>query len=328
MSKSQLRQLRIVFLDAATFGDAALDRFTKTWDCTIHPLTQPAEVRRRIAGFPVIVTNKVVLDKPIITSPEASELKFIAEAATGTDNIDLAAARERGIRVANVPGYAAQSVAQFTIALVLELATRAGAYMELVREGGWEKSPMYARIDFPITELAGKKLGIVGYGNIGRRAAEMARALGMEVLISARPGAAGAPAAGRLPLDEVLKAADFLSLHCPLTPSTKNLIDARALGLMKPGAFLVNTARGALVDEGALIAALREKRLAGAALDVISREPPPPDHPIIRAAKELDNLLVTPHCAWSAREARARLLDETAENIQAFIDGRDRNRVA
>jgi glycerate dehydrogenase len=328
MSKSQLRQLRIVFLDAATFGDASLDRFIRTWDCTVYPLTQPAEVLQRIEDFPIVVTNKVVLDRSTIVAPQSAGLKLIAEAATGTDNIDLAAARERGIPVANVPGYAAQSVAQFTIALVLELATRAAAYMELVRQGGWEKSPMYARIDFPITELAGKKLGIVGYGNIGRRAAEMARALGMEILISERPGSNESPPAGRLRLDEVLRSCDFLSLHCPLTPSTKNMIDARALGLMKPGAFLVNTARGALVDEAALIAALGEKRLAGAALDVISREPPPADHPIIQAAKRLDNLLVTPHCAWSAREARARLLDETAENIEAFIEGRDRNRVA
>jgi glycerate dehydrogenase len=156
----------------------------------------------------------------------------------------------------------------------------------------------------------------------------MARGLGMEVLISVRPGFTEAPVAGRLPLDEVLKSADFLSLHCPLTPSTKNLIDGRALNLMKPTAFLINTARGALVDDPALIKALHEKKLAGAALDVISREPPPADHPIIKAAKELDNLLVTPHCAWSAREARERLLNETAENIAAFIEGRDRNRVA
>jgi glycerate dehydrogenase len=321
-------QLRIVFLDAATFGDASLEHFKSSWDCTVHPLTQAAEVRRRIDGFPVVVTNKVVLDKSVIGSPEAAHLKLIAEAATGTDNIDLQAARERAIRVCNVPGYAAQSVAQFTIALILELATRAGGYIELVRRGGWEKSPMYARIDFPIIELSGKKLGIVGHGKIGGRVAEMARGLGMEVLISVRPGSTEAPVAGRLPLDEVLKSADFLSLHCPLTPSTKNLIDSRALGLMKPAAFLINTARGALVDEPALIQALRENKLAGAALDVISREPPPADHPIIKAAKELDNLLVTPHCAWSAREARERLLNETAENIAAFIEGRDRNRVA
>jgi glycerate dehydrogenase len=321
-------QLRIVFLDAATFGDASLEHFTHEWNCTVHPLTQAAEVRQCIDGFPVVVTNKVVLDKSVIASPEAANLKLIAEAATGTDNIDLQAARERGVRVCNVPGYAAQSVAQFTIALILELATRADGYIDLVRRGEWEKSPMYARIDFPTTELSGKKLGIVGHGKIGGRVAEMARGLGMEVLISVRPGFTEAPVAGRLPLDEVLKSADFLSLHCPLTPSTKNLIDGRALNLMKPTAFLINTARGALVDDPALIKALHEKKLAGAALDVISREPPPADHPIIKAAKELDNLLVTPHCAWSAREARERLLNETAENIAAFIEGRDRNRVA
>ncbi len=211
--------------------------------------------------------------------------------------------------------------------MILELATRAGAYVDLVRSGEWEKSPIYARIDFPTIELAGKKLGLIGHGSIGRRVGEMARGLGMEVLISARPGSTEPPPPGRLSLDEVLKSADFLSLHCPLTPSTKNLIDRRALALMKPGAFLVNTARGALVDEPALIDALSAKRLAGAALDVISREPPPADHPIIKATKELDNLLVTPHCAWSAREARARLLAETAENISAFLEGRERNRV-
>ena len=321
-------QLPVVFLDAATFGDASLERFTRAWNCTVHPLTQPPEVARRIEGFPVVVTNKVVLDKSAIASPEAADLKLIAEAATGTDNIDLVAARERGVRVCNVPGYAAQSVAQFTIALILDLATRASAYIDLVRRGEWEKSPMYARIDFPTIELSGKKLGIVGHGKIGGRVAEMAQGLGMEVLISIRPGSTEVPLVGRQPLDEVLKSSDFLSLHCPLTPSTKNLIDGRALGLMKPTAFLINTARGALVDEPALIKALREKKLAGAALDVISREPPPAEHPIIRATKELDNLLVTPHCGWSAREARERLLNEVAENIVAFTRGQDRNRVA
>ena len=319
--------LRIVFLDALTFGDLSLDPFTKTWDCTVHSVTAPEEVLRRIDGFPIIVTNKVALDRSIMNASEASCLRFIAEAATGTDNIDLAAARERGIAVANVPGYAAQSVPQFTIALILELATRAGGYIDVVRCGHWEESPIYTRIDFSTVELAGKKLGIVGYGNIGRRVAEIARVLGMEVLIAMRPGTKDA-VAGRVPLDELLKTADFISLHCPLTPATKGMIDARALGLMKPGAFLVNTARGALVDEAALIAALKDKKIAGAALDVISREPPPADHPVIRAAKELDNLLVTPHCAWSAREARERLLAEVKENILAFTRGQERNRVA
>jgi glycerate dehydrogenase len=318
--------VRIVFLDASTFGDVPLDRFTERWNCAIHAQTTPAEILRRVDGFPIVVTNKVALDRATLNAPEARSLKFIAEAATGTDNIDLAAARERGVAVANVPGYAAQSVAQFTIALILELATRAGGYIDVVRCGHWEESPIYTRLDFSTTELAGKKLGIVGYGNIGRRVGEMARALGMEVLIAMRPGTKGD--SGRISLDELLSIVDFLSLHAPLTPATKNLIDDAALARMKPGACLVNTARGALVDEGALIEALRQKRLGGAALDVISREPPPTDHPIVQASKELDNLLVTPHCAWSAREARERLLREVAENILAFLAGRERNRVA
>lgn len=318
---------RIVFLDAMTFGDVSLDRFTQTWDCTVHAVTQAEEILRRIDGFPIVVTNKVPLDRSTLNATEARSLRFIAEAATGTDNIDLAAARERGISVANVPGYAAQSVAQFTIALILELATQSGAYIDVVRCGHWEESPIYTRLDFPMIELAGKKLGIIGYGNIGRRVADMARALGMEILLSMRPGSSESQA-GRVPVDQLLAEADFVSLHCPLTPATKGLIDARALALMKPGAFLVNTARGALIDEAALVAALKEKKLAGAALDVISGEPPPADHPIVRAAKELENLIVTPHCAWSARESRDRLLTEVAENIRAFTNGQERNRVA
>ena len=321
-------QLRIVFLDAVTFGDVSLERFKANWDCAVHQVTCPEEVADRVRGYPVIVTNKVVINRALLESPATGALRLIAEAATGTDNIDLEAARAWGVWVCNVPGYAARSVAQFTMALILELATRAGSYTDLVRQGGWEKSPVYARIDFPTTELSGKKLGIIGYGNIGRAVAELARGFGMEILISARPGSTEPTPAGRLPLDKLLATADFVTLHCPLTPQTKNLIDSRTLALMKPGAFLINTARGALVDERSLIEALRKKRLAGAALDVISEEPPAADHPIIKAAKELDNLFVTPHCAWSAREARERLLNEVAENILAFTQGQERNRVA
>jgi glycerate dehydrogenase len=318
---------RVVFLDAITFGDVSLERFTSRWECAVHQFSRPDEVPERVLGYPVVVTNKVVINRVLLESPATTALRLIAEAATGTDNIDLAAARERGVWVSNVPGYATRSVAQFTVALVLELATRAGSYMELVRQGGWEKSPVYTRTDFPATELSGKKLGIVGYGNIGRAVGEIARGFGMEILISARPGSTDPPPPGRLPLDRLLASADFITLHCPLTPQTKNLIDGRALALMKPGAFLINTARGALVDEPALIQALREKRLAGAALDVISQEPPPADHPIIQAATELGNLFVTPHCAWSAREARERLLGEVEENILDFTRGEARNRV-
>jgi glycerate dehydrogenase len=306
---------RVVFLDAATYGDISLRRFTDTWGCTVHQVTRPGETRARLAGHSIAVTNKVVIDKAVLNTPEASELKLIAVAATGTDIIDRDEATRRGVRVCNVPGYATQSVAQFTIALMLELSTRAGRYSDAVRLGEWEKSPVFSLISYPTVELSGKKLGIVGHGNIGRTVAQMARGFGLEISIAARPGARASD--GRIPLGELLPQADIVSLHCPLTPETRNLINAQSLALMKPTAFLINTARGALVDEAALIDALRKKQIAGAALDVITHEPPSADHPIIHAAKELGNLIVTPHTAWSAREARERLLREVEENISA-----------
>ncbi len=312
-------------MDTATYGDVSFERFGANWDCTIHERSASSEVLKRLAGHDVAVINKVVLNESVLRTPQAKGLRLIVVAATGTDNVDLEAARATGIRVSNVPGYAVRSVAQFTVALILELATRVGDYGELVRKGEWEKSPTFTRMDYPSSELHGKVLGIVGYGSIGKRVAEVARALGMEVIISARPGYSGPPPEGRRPFEEVLARSDILTLHCPLTPHTRNLIDARALSRMKPTAFLVNTARGGLVDEVAIVDCLRRNRLGGAALDVLTVEPPPPDHPVIQATKEMPNLLVTPHCAWSARETRQRLIDEVAENIQAFDRGETRN---
>ncbi len=322
------QQPRIVFLDAATYGDISLQEFSDRWHCTVHQVTSPAETASRLAGHSIAVTNKVVIDKTVLNSRDASELKLIAVAATGTDIIDREEAGRRGVKVCNVPGYATQSVAQFAMALILELATRAGRYGNAVKKGEWEKSPVFSLLTHPGLELTGKKLGIVGYGSIGRAVAQMARGFGIEILIAARLGTIGATASDRIPLDLLLREADFISLHCPLTPETRNLINPQTLALMKTTAFLVNTARGALIDEAALIAALRKKQIAGAALDVITKEPPPADHPIILAAKELDNLIVTPHTAWSAREARERLLHEVEGNIAAFLQDRDRNRVA
>jgi glycerate dehydrogenase len=322
------QRTRVVFLDAATYGDVSLERFTARWDCTVHQVTTSNETIARIAGHSVVVTNKVVIDRPVLNSPEAKDLRLIAVAATGTDIIDRQDAAERGIKVCNVPGYAAQSVAQFTLALILELATRVGRYGAAVKAGDWQKSPVFALLTYPTVELNGKKLGIVGYGNIGRKVAQMARAFGMEVMVAARPGSEIPAPRDRTPLETLLREADVITMHCPLTPETRNLINRQSLSLMKPTAFLINTARGALIDEAALIEALREKRIAAAALDVISKEPPPADQPMVLAAKELDNLIVTPHTAWSAREARERLLKEVEENIAAFLQGRDRNRVA
>jgi glycerate dehydrogenase len=319
---------KIVFLDAATYGDISLQRFIDQWDCTIYQVTGAAEVCARLKGQTVAVTNKVVIDRPVLRSAEAGELRLIAVAATGTDIIDRETANQSGVTVCNVPGYATQSVAQFTLALILELATRAGRYAQAVRSGAWERSPVFTLLDFPSIELKEKKLGVIGYGNIGRSVAAMARGFGMEPVIAVRPGFSGPLPSGRVPLAELLRIADVVTLHCPLAAQTKNLINDETLSLMKPSAFLVNTARGGLIDEPALIEALRQRRIAAAALDVISREPPPPDHPILQAAKELDNLLLTPHTAWSARETRERLLREVADNITAFFAGKSRNTVS
>jgi glycerate dehydrogenase len=316
---------RIVVLDAATVGDVSLQRFVGRWDCTIHPVTHPSEVRRRLLGHSVAITNKVAFDRLILDSPEARDLRLIAVAATGTDIVDLEMARKLGVRVSNVPGYATHSVAQFTMALMLELATRVCQYSDAVRRGGWQQSPIFTLLDYPTVELNGKKLGIVGYGSIGKTVATMARGFGLEVLIGARPGRSEAIPIDRLPLEDLFRQADIITLHCPLTQETRNLINDRALASMKPSAFLINTARGALVDEAALLQALREKRLGGAALDVVSREPPGPNHPLFEATKEMRNLIITPHTAWSAREARERLLREVADNISAFLTGEMRN---
>lgn len=315
---------KIVFLDAATYGDVSLQSCIDQWDCTIHQVTSPAKTCERLIGQSVAVTNKVVIDRSALSSAAVKELKLIAVAATGTDIIDREAAKEFGVSVCNVPGYATQSVAQFTLALILELATHAARYGSAVRSDAWQKSPIFTLLTFPSIELKGKKLGIIGYGNIGRAVAEMARGFGLEVLIAARPGSEE-PTPGRVPIRELFRQADVITLHCPLTPQTKSLINAQTLSLMKPTTLLINTARGALIDETALIQSLRERRLAAAALDVISHEPPAPDHPIIQAAKELDNLLVTPHTAWSARETRARLLREVTDNIRSFLEGKPRN---
>jgi glycerate dehydrogenase len=319
---------KLVFLDAATFGDLSLQRFREIGDCTIHQATKPNETIARLAGQSIVVTNKVVIDQAALAAPQSQNIALIVVAASGIDIIDCAAAQQRGIKVCNVPGYAAHSVAQFTMTLILELATYAGRYAADVKAGMWQKSPVFSLLTYPAVELSGRKLAIIGYGNIGRVVAQMGRGFGMEVLLAARPGAAEPVAEDRTPLEELFRQADIVSLHCPLTPQTKNLINEQSLRLMKPSAFLINTARGALIDEAALIQCLREKRLAAAALDVISQEPPTADHPIILAASELDNLLVTPHTAWSARQSRERLLSEVADNICAFLAGRDRNRVA
>jgi glycerate dehydrogenase len=321
-------QAKIVFLDAATYGDVSLARFTALWDCTIHQTTKANQTEQRLTGHGIAVTNKVEIDELILSSPEARDLKLIAVAATGTDIIDRMAASAHGVKVCNVPGYATESVAQFTMALILELSTRVGKYSDAVKRAEWEQSPVFTLLGYRAIELKGKTLGIIGYGNIGRRVAEIARGFGMEILVAVRPENNASVISHRLPINDLLRQADVVSLHCPLMAETRNLINRSSLALMKPTAFLINTARGALIDETALVDALHNNSIGAAALDVITAEPPSPDHPIIRAAKTLDNLIVTPHTAWSAREARERLLDEVKVNIAAFLRGERRNLVA
>lgn len=238
--------------------------------------------------------------------------------ATGTNNIDLAAARERGIVVANCHGYGTPSVAQHTLALLLALATRLPDYQQAVRSGRWQQSSQFCLLDFPIVELEGKTLGLLGHGELGGAVARLAEAFGMRVLLGQLPGR---PArADRLPLGELLPRVDALTLHCPLTEDTRGMLGAAELALMKPGAFLVNTARGGLVDEQALADALRGGRLGGAATDVLSVEPPRNGNPLL--APDIPRLIVTPHNAWGSREARQRIVGQLAENAEAWKAGR------
>ena len=279
---------------------------------TCHEHTPATATAARLAGAEIAITNKVVIDAAVMAA--CPDLRCIAVTATGTNNIDRAAAQARGITVMNVEGYGTRAVAQHTLALLLALTNRLAEYTRDVRNGRWSASPTFCLMDYPIRDLDGAVLGIVGYGALGQEVARLAAAFGMQVLVA--EGDAG-PAPGRLPLAEVLARADVLSLHTLLTPRTEKMINAERLAQMKPGALLVNTARGGLVDEAALLAALQSGHLAGAALDVLAVEPPPADHPLLAAG--LPNLIVTPHCAWISRGARQRLLDSTVDNLRRHL---------
>jgi glycerate dehydrogenase len=276
------------------------------------------ELDERLVGAQIVILNKVKLDRDSIAS--APELKLIALTATGTDNVDCAAAEEYGIAVANVRDYCSAAVAQHVFALILGLTHHIGAYDALVRTGAWQRSRSFALFDYPIRELAGRTLGIVGYGSLGKAVAHLGRCFGMEVLVSTRPGCDDEEAEGdRVAFATVLREADVLTLHCPLTKDTQDMIGARELEQMKPDALLINTARGGLIDGTALASALRNGEIAGAGIDVLPAEPPAPDEPLLD--RQIPNLIVTPHIAWSAREARQRALEQVAENIASFLSG-------
>jgi glycerate dehydrogenase len=322
--------IKTVFPDFATVsrGDldlAALQR--PELDLELHGLTRPEELPARLAGAEILITNKLRIGAAELAA--APRLKLVCLTATGVNNVDLDTARARGIGVCNITAYCTASVVQHTYALILALTHHLAGYQRLLQQGAWRDSPQFCLLDYPIRELAGRKLGIVGYGELGQGVARAAAAFGLEVLVSERPGgmAAGPRPAEvrRLPFEAVLEQADILSLHCPLTEATRGLIDARALARMKPDALLINTARGALVDSAALAEALRAGRIGGAGIDVLPQEPPVDGDPLLDA--EIPNLIITPHVAWAARESRQRALDEIAANIQSFLEGGRRGRV-
>jgi len=316
-----------VFLDVDTVdtGDLDRSRLAGALPCwRWYRATEPTLVEARLAGASVAVTNKIPLDEARLTRAQAEGLRLVCVAATGTNNVDLAAARRLGVAVANVRAYATPAVVQHVFALVLALTTRLFAYRAAVAAGRWSASDRFCLLDYPVRELAGKAFGVVGFGDLGQAVARVAAAFGMEVLVAERRGSPVRP--GRLALADLLPRVDVLSLHCPLTAETRGLIGGGELARMRPDAILVNTARGGIVDEVALAEALRVGRLGGAGVDVLSREPPPAEHPLL--APDIPNLIVTPHTAWASREARQRVLEEIALNVAAFRGGEARNRVA
>lgn len=307
-------------MDRGDLDFSALERISPGW-CS-HEATDEADVANRIADAAIVITNKVRLDEPLLKS--AAQLRLICISATGTNHVDLDAARRHGIAVCNVRRYATPSVVQHVFALMLALATRLPEYGRAVVEGRWQQGSRFCLLDYPIREIAGKTLGIVGYGELGQAVARVAEAFGMRIMITQRPGASVTP--GRMSLHELLPQVDVLSIHCPLTPETRGLIGVKELALVKPDALLINTARGGIVDETALADVLRAGRLGGAGVDVLSVEPPVHGNPLL--ARDVPNLIVTPHIAWASIEARQRLVDEVAGNIRAFLSGIERNRVA
>ncbi|MBN1585989.1 MAG: D-2-hydroxyacid dehydrogenase [Candidatus Omnitrophica bacterium] len=317
---------RITFLDTETvdYGDISLTSLRTLGEFTHYGNTTPAEISERIRDAELVITNKCVFDRAVFES--APQLKLLLIAATGVNNVDLEAARASGCQVRNVAGYSTDAVVERTFGFLLALAGHAAHYELAAKDGRWCASPHFTLPGPAIIELKGKVLGIAGYGTIGQRVAEIARVFGMKVWVAALPGRDYSPEKGldRKPLDAVLRGCDFLTLHCPLSKQTQALLGENEIARMKPTAYLINTARGGIVDELALLKALEQGRIAGAAVDVLSQEPPSEDQPLLGAP----NLILTPHVAWASREARQRLVDEIALNIESYFRGEDRNRVA
>jgi len=327
--------MRAVFLDYDSLGPADVDSSPLTKllpELKFFGATSPTECAPRLADAEVVFVNKVVLDAACLQS--ARSLRLICVAATGTDNVDLKAAAEQGIAVCNIRNYCTPSVVQHVFGLLLALNQHLLSYRQQVQNGQWSGAGQFCLLDPPVRELSGKTLGIIGLGNLGSAVARAAEAFGLQVLAARQPYRldddffmydVGTGKVPRVGIKALLARSDYLSLHCPLTPETEHLINGQSLALMRRGCVLINTARGGLVEPTALLGALRSGQLGAAGIDVLNTEPPPADHPLL--AEQLPNLIVTPHQAWGAQEARQRAIDELAANVAAFQQSERRNRV-
>lgn len=308
--------MKAVILDAETLGQdvdlSSLEHQLSTLTC--YPSTAPNDILARLQGVDIAISNKVVLDEN--TLRQLPDLKLICVLATGTNNIDVAAARQLGIPVRNVVAYGSDSVAQHTLMLTLFLAAQQPRYQRQMRQGAWQQSTQFCLLQYPTLQLSGKSAVIVGQGELGSKVARLFAAFGMKVSFAARPGRQDDH---RQPLAELVKTADVISLHCPLTAETDNLINASLLSEMKPGCLLINCARGGLINDADALQALRNGSLGGLAVDVLNQEPPRQGHPFLAALDEDLNLIVTPHHAWISPEARQAVIDKTAENVSQFL---------
>ena len=317
--------MHIAILDAHPLnpGDLSWEPLEQLATISIYPRTAPAETYQRAKNADIVITNKVCFDRQLIE--QLPQLRCIVVTATGYNVVNLEAATEHGIIVCNAPAYSTASVAQHVFALLLHITTHAGDYAHGVSQGRWEQSPDFCYIDHPTTELAGKTLGIVGFGSIGSAVANIAQAMGMRIIaLTSKEPPALPPYTEKADLTTLMQQADIVSLHCPLTPDTRHLINTRTLAHAKHGMVLINTARGPLVDEQAVAEALRSGQLAAFGADVLSQEPPKANNPLLSAP----NAFITPHIAWATLEARRRLMQITIDNIRAFISGHPINVVS
>ena len=311
--------MRAAFLDLSSLGPSDLD--LAPLEACVDEMrwyqhTTSEQVVGRLQDMDIAIVNKVVLSADLLQ--QLPQLKHIIVAATGTNNIDLDCAKAKGISVQNCQAYGVDSVAQHTLMLMLALSTRLLEYRAAIQDGQWSRSRNFCLLDYPVESLADKTLGIVGYGELGKGVAKLAQAFGMRILLATRPGQASY--GERLALHEMLPQVDILSLHCPLTPATANLIAWPQLQAMKSSALLINCARGGIVNELDLLRALKEQQIAAAATDVLGVEPPPNDHPLLQYQKP--NLIITPHSAWASRKARQTIVQILAENILSLASGK------